>query len=312
MQKAIWKDRLAGVFTALVTPMNGGEIDLPAFERLVASQLEAGIHGLVPVGTTGEAATLSRDETLKIIRTTVDIGRGRAFVMAGVGSNATKSTIDNALRAADLGVDGLLVVTPYYNKPSQSGLFDHFSAVAAAVDLPIVLYSVPGRTGVELAAETAGRLAKAHANIVGIKEAGGRAERVTELRLAGGPDFVVQSGDDMLTLPFLSLGAAGVISVASNLLPDEMVALYDAWKSGDLTLALSLHERIYDLVRHLFIESNPVPVKAALAARKLMSPEVRLPLSQLQPNSLTALNDSLKRFDGWHSAVPGRQGCGVA
>ncbi len=299
MQPISWQERLAGVFTALVTPMNGGAVDLDAFDRLVATQLAAGIHGLVPVGTTGEAATLCGEEITQILRLTVARAAGQAFVMAGVGSNATRATIENAERAADLGVDGLLVVTPYYNKPSQSGLFDHFAAVATAVDLPIVLYSVPGRTGVELAAETAGRLARAYPNIVGIKEAGGRSERVTELRLAGGAGFVVQSGDDALTLPFLSLGAAGVISVASNLLPNEMVSLYRAWKAGSTALALEIHEGIFELVRNLFIESNPVPVKEALAARMQMSAEVRAPLGRLQTSSLVSLRDSLTRFDAW-------------
>ena len=299
MQPISWQERLSGVFTALVTPMNGGEVDLDAFDRLVTTQLAAGVHGLVPVGTTGEAATLSGAEISHLLRLTVARAAGQVFVMAGVGSNATRATIENAQRAADLGVDGLLVVTPYYNKPSQAGLFDHFAAVATAVDLPIVLYSVPGRTGVELAAETAGRLTRAYPNIVGIKEAGGRSERVTELRLAGGPAFVVQSGDDALTLPFLSLGAAGVISVASNLVPNEMVSLYQAWKAGDTALALEIHEGIFDLVRHLFIESNPVPVKAALAARTLISAEVRAPLGRLQAASQVSLSDSLARFDDW-------------
>lgn len=303
MQQSSWQERLAGVFTALVTPMKNGALDLAAFERHVSSQLAAGVQGLVPVGTTGEAATLTPEEISQVIATTVALAKGRAFVMAGVGSNATRTTIDNARRAADLGVDGLLVVTPYYNKPSQDGLFEHFSAVATAVDLPIVLYSVPGRTGVELAAETAGRLARTHRNIVGIKEAGGRCERVTELRAAAGPDFVVQSGDDALTLPFLALGAAGVISVASNLLPGEMVRLYTAWKAGDTRLALELHDGMYDLIHHLFVESNPVPVKAALAAKDLMSAEVRAPLCRLRPGSQTALGESLQRFAQWQPSV---------
>ncbi|MBS1230464.1 MAG: dihydrodipicolinate synthase [Proteobacteria bacterium] len=299
MQQSSLRQRLSGVFTALVTPMQDGALDLSAFERHVAAQLDAGIHGLVPVGTTGEAATLSRAEIAQLIGSTVALAGGNAFVMAGVGSNSTTTTIDNARHAADLGVDGLLVVTPYYNKPSQNGLFDHFAAVAAAVDLPITLYSVPGRTGVELAAPTAARLAAACPNIVSIKEAGGRCERVSELRLACGADFVVHSGDDALTLPFLALGAAGVISVASNLLPREMVRLYDAWQAGDCALALRLHEGIYDLLRHLFIESNPVPVKAALAAAGLMSAEVRAPLGALTTDSQAALRQSLTRFEEW-------------
>lgn len=304
MPQSTLRQRLSGVFTALVTPMKGGALDLPALERHVAAQLAAGVHGLVPVGTTGEAATLCPAEIAQVISATVAQARGRAFVMAGVGSNSTKTTIDNARRAADLGVDGLLVVTPYYNKPSQNGMFDHFAAVAAAVDLPITLYSVPGRTGVELGAATAARLASACPNIVSIKEAGGRCERVSELRLACGADFAVHSGDDALTLPFMALGAVGVISVASNLLPREMVALYDAWQSGDAAAALALHEGIFDLLRQLFVESNPVPVKAALAASGQMSAEVRAPLAALMPVSQTALGESLARFEKWRAAVP--------
>lgn len=303
MQQASLRQRLSGVFTALVTPLKDGALDLAALERHVDSQLAAGVHGLVPVGTTGEAATLSRAEIAKVIGATVAQARGRVFVMAGVGSNSTATTIDNARHAADLGVDGLLVVTPYYNKPSQNGLFDHFAAVAAAVDLPITLYSVPGRTGVELGIATAARLANAYPNIVSIKEAGGRCERVSELRLACGADFVVHSGDDALTLPFLALGAAGVISVASNLLPCEMVRLYEVWQAGDRASALALHEGIYDLLRHLFVESNPVPVKAALAAAGLMSAEVRTPLAALTAASQAAVGESLARFDAWRRAA---------
>jgi 4-hydroxy-tetrahydrodipicolinate synthase len=298
MNQSSWRQRLSGVFTALVTPMQNGALDIAAFERHVMAQLEAGVHGLVPVGTTGEAATLTKEETAQIIRRTVALAQGRAFVMAGAGSNATYATIDKVRHAADLGVNGLLIVTPYYNKPSQAGLFDHFAAVAAEVDLPIMLYNVPGRTGVELAVETAAKLALTYPNIVGIKEASGRSERVTELRLACGADFIIHSGDDALMLPFLALGADGVTSVASNLLPCELVALFDAWRAGKLDRARKLHENMYDLVRHLFIESNPVPVKAALAARGAMTSEVRAPLAPLQPSSQAALGDSLRRFGG--------------
>lgn len=198
----------------------------------------------MPVGTTGEAATLSDDEAEDVIRTTVKAAAGRAFVMAGAGSNAARLAVAKAERAQAAGADGLLLVTPYYNKPSQDGLFDHFSAIAKAVSLPIMLYSVPGRTGVEIAPATAARLAAAHSSIVGIKEAGGKTERVTELRQALGPDFVIHSGDDGLTLPFLALGADGVTSVASNLLPAEVVALCRAWFAGDPRVARRIHEAL--------------------------------------------------------------------
>lgn len=289
--------RLTGVFTALVTPFRDGAVDTPALEKLIEAQIAAGVAGLVPVGTTGEAATLSEEEAEAVIRTTVRVAAGRAFVMAGAGSNATQLAIAKAERAQAAGADGLLLVTPYYNKPSQDGLYEHFSAIAAAVDLPIMLYSVPGRTGVEIAPATAARLAAAHPNIVAIKEAGGKAERVTELRLALGPDFVIHSGDDALTLPFLAAGADGVTSVASNLLPAQVVALCRAWFAGDPREARRIHEALFDLVGHLFIESNPVPVKTALARTGLIGPDLRAPLAPLRPESRKALEASLQSFE---------------
>lgn len=289
--------RLAGVFTALVTPFRNGAIDVPAFEGLVATQLAAGVAGLVPVGTTGEAATLSEAEAEEVIRIAVAKAKGRAFVMAGTGSNATNLAVSKAKRARALGVDGILVVTPYYNKPSQDGLFAHFAAVADAVDIPIMLYSVPGRTGVEIAPATAARLAQAYPHIVGIKEAGGKTERITELRRALGEDFVIHSGDDGLTLPFLAVGADGVTSVASNLLPREIVALCRAWAKGDAREARRIHQGLFDVIGHLFIESNPVPVKTALARSGAISAEVRAPLAPLRPESLKALEASLAAFE---------------
>jgi len=297
MSNPALRRRLSGVFTALVTPMKDGEVDLPSLEKHIEAQLAAGIAGLVPVGTTGEAATLTDDETDEVIRLTVKAARGRAFVMAGAGSNATRIAVAKAQRAAALGADGLLVVTPYYNKPSQAGLFDHFAAVAKAVDLPIMLYSVPGRTGVELAAETCARLARDHANIIGIKEAGGRVERVTELRLACGEDFIIHSGDDALTLPFLAAGADGVTSVASNLLPGDMVALCNAWASGEHENARRIHQKLYNVIGRLFIESNPVPIKTALARRGAMRAEVRAPLAPLRPENAVLLEQSLTAFE---------------
>ncbi|SDC77156.1 4-hydroxy-tetrahydrodipicolinate synthase [Paraburkholderia lycopersici] len=296
MNKPDWKATLSGVFTALVTPFKHGEVDVDAFDRHVQRQLDLGVHGIVPVGTTGEAATLTDAETATVIRIAVERARGRAFVLAGAGANDTAVAIAKARRAVEIGADGLLVVTPYYNKPTQEGLFEHFSAVASAVSVPVVLYSVPGRTGVELAADTAARLAAAHPNIVGIKEAGGRVERVTELRLACGESFVIHCGDDALALSFYALGADGLTSVASNLIPHELLEMYSAWRQGDLTQALRLHDRVFDLVKHLFIESNPVPVKAALAASGLMSPDVRLPLARLAAKSETALLQCLERY----------------
>jgi len=296
MHKPDWKATLSGVFTAIVTPFKNGELDVDALDRHIQRQLDLGVHGLVPVGTTGEAATLTEAEAATVIRIAVERARGRAFVLAGAGANDTAVAISKARRAVDIGVDGLLVVTPYYNKPSQEGLFEHFSAIASSVPVPIVLYSVPGRTGVELAADTAARLAIAHSNIVGIKEAGGRVERVTELRLACGESFVIHCGDDALALPFYALGADGLTSVASNLIPHEMLEMYSAWRQGDAAQAMQLHDRVFDLVKHLFIESNPVPVKAALASAGFMAPDVRLPLARLAGNSEAALLACLNRY----------------
>ena len=288
-----WRDRLSGVFTALVTPFRGGAIDWPAFDRLVERQIAAGVAGLVPVGTTGEAATLAPDEAESLIGRTVEIAAGRAFVLAGAGTMSTARTIAAVERAAALGADGCLLVTPYYNKPDQAGLFAHYAAVASATRLPLVLYSVPGRTGVELATETVGRLARAFANIVAIKESGGRCERVTALRAACPDGFAIHCGDDMLTLPFLALGAVGVTSVVANVAPEAKCALVAAARRGDGRQALALHEALAPLVEALFMETNPVPVKVALAEMGLMLPDVRLPLTPMSSGGRTRLAAAL-------------------
>jgi 4-hydroxy-tetrahydrodipicolinate synthase len=276
--------RFNGVFTALVTPFTEtGDIDWNAFDRLIDRQLEAGIAGLVPVGTTGEAATLDDDEALSVIAHTVKRAGNSAYVLAGTGSNVTKKTIAATKRATDAGAHGVLLITPYYNKPTQEGLVAHFSAVAEATPLDVMLYSVPGRTGVAIAPETAATLAQAHRNIVAIKEAGGDPARVTALRAACGPDFVVHCGDDGLALPFFSLGASGLTSVLSNFQPAEVVALYHAWAEGRREEALALHERLAPLASAMFVESSPSPVKRALALAGAMSDHVRLPLVPLSP-----------------------------
>lgn len=284
--------RLTGVFTALVTPLRGDAVDEVALARHIETQLEAGVAGLVPVGTTGEAATLTDAEAEQVIRTTVRLAAGKAFILAGAGSNSTRIAVDKAKRAADCGVDGLLVVTPYYNKPSAAGIEDHFAAVAEAVSLPVMLYSVPGRTGVAISPESAARLAATHANVVAIKEAGGSVERITALRRAVGDDFVIHSGDDALTLAFLAMGADGVTSVASNVAPRELVAMLAAWQAGDAPQALRMHRKLAALFDALFVESNPVPTKALLSQLGRMSDEVRAPLAPLQPTSRTTVSQA--------------------
>ncbi len=272
------KDRWAGVFTALVTPFRDGEIDLPAFDALVERQIAAGVAGLVPVGTTGEAATLSDAEAVGLIERTVRIAAGRVLVVAGAGSNDTGKTVAKVRAAEKAGADAVLVVTPYYNKPTQAGLIAHYDAVAAATGRPVMLYSVPGRCGVEIAPSTCAELMARRDNVFVIKEAGGSVERVTRLRAACGGDLIVHSGDDGLTLPFLALGAAGVTSVVANVAPEAMVALVAAWRRGDRAEALRLHESLADLTAAMFVESNPGPVKAALALAGEIAPDMRLPL----------------------------------
>ena len=288
--------RLDGVFTALVTPFRDGRVDTAAFEALVERQIAAGVAGLVTAGTTGEAATLRQDEIDDLVARTVRIARGRAMVIAGAGTNDTLATLDKVRRAEASGADGLLIVTPYYNRPSQRGLLQHYGAVADATGLPIMLYSVPGRCGVEIATETCAALRDRYDNIVAIKEAGGSVERVTRLRRACGADFPIHSGDDGLTLPFLAAGAVGVTSVVSNVAPEGMVALVRAWQAGDAAGALALHEQLAELSEILFVEPNPVPAKAALALDGYAAPDLRLPLTPMEPKNLGLLEAALRRY----------------
>ncbi len=289
-------ERFNGVFTALITPFKDGAVDTAAYDALVERQIEAGVAGLVPVGTTGEAATLSDEEADALIARTVKLAAGRVLVMAGAGANDTKKTIDKVKRAEQAGADAVLIVTPYYNKPTQAGLVAHYGAAAEATSLPVMLYSVPGRCGVEIAPETCAVLLERHDNIVAIKEAGGSAARVTQLRTACGDRLIIHSGDDGLTLPFLSLGAVGVTSVVANVAPREMVQLVEAWKTGDTARALALHELIAELTDGMFIESNPGPVKAALALSNLAGPEMRLPMVPVSPANRERLAGILGRF----------------
>lgn len=297
-------NRFDGVFTALVTPFRDGAVDVAAFEALVERQVDAGVAGLVAAGTTGEAATLRQHEIDDLVARTVRIARGRSVVLAGVGTNDTRTTIEKARHAEAAGAEGLLVVTPYYNKPTQAGLVAHYGAVAGATGLPVMLYSVPGRCGIEIAADTCARLAERHANVVAIKEAGGSVERVTRIRRACGPNFPIHSGDDALTLPFLAAGAVGVTSVVSNVAPEGMVALVGAWRRGDAAAALARHEDLAELTEMLFVEPNPVPAKAALSLAGLASAELRLPLTAMDPGNLERLAAAVSRYRAATSSAP--------
>lgn len=287
-----------GTMTALVTPLHDGALDEDALRRLVAQQLAGGVDVLVPCGTTGEGATLTPDEAARVIRVCVEEARGRAPVVAGTGSNSTQATIENTRRAKEAGAQGALVVTPYYNKPQQEGLFRHFEAVARAGGLPVILYNVPSRTSVDLLAETVGRLSKVP-GIVGIKEASGSIVRSLEvLEAVEGRPFDLLSGDDGFTLPVLAVGGDGVISVASNVVPERVSAIVRRFKAGDLKGAQEAQLALNALIRALFVETNPAPIKAAMALRGHMRDEVRLPLVSASEATRAKLKAALDALAG--------------
>lgn len=267
-----------GVITALITPLRDGNVDEAAFRRLLERQIVAGVHGVVPMGTTGESATLHLDEHKRVVEQCVEIAAGRIRVIAGAGSSATDKAIELTRFAKTVGADGALVVTPYYNRPSQAGMQAHFEAVADAVQLPILLYNVPGRTGVDLSNETVAALA-AHPNIVGIKDASADVARASWMRANIHGAFDLISGDDSSYLGYAAHGGVGVISVTSNVAPEAMVALYDAIQAGDFAVARSWQERLIGLHKALFLDNSPSPAKYALARLGLCEEEVRLPLS---------------------------------
>ncbi|HEU6448737.1 MAG TPA: 4-hydroxy-tetrahydrodipicolinate synthase [Verrucomicrobiae bacterium] len=285
-----------GTYTAIVTPFRDGVIDEDALERLIKFQIKGGVDGIVPVGTTGESPTVDCEEHIRLVELSVKFAAKKIKVLAGTGANSTKEAIELTQAAEKVGADGSLQVAPYYNKPTQEGLYQHFKAIARATpQLPIMLYSIPGRCGIEIAIDTVKRLATDCKNIVGIKEAGGSCDRVSQLRAACGEKFVILSGDDSLTIPFMSVGAQGVISVASNVIPKEVSQMVEAFARGNAKKATQLHAKFYPLFKDLFIETNPVPVKAALAMMKIIHEEYRLPLVQMNPRNWDALRTTMKR-----------------
>lgn len=283
-----------GTYTAIVTPFKNGKIDEAAFERLIKNQIKGGVEGIVPVGTTGESPTVDYEEHVHVIALAIKFVAGKIKVLAGTGANATREAIYLTREAEKLGADGSLQVAPYYNKPTQEGLFQHFREIARNTKLPIVLYSVPSRCGVEIGVETVRRLVSECKNIIGIKEAGGSCDRVSQLRAALDSKFEILSGDDSLTIPFMSAGAKGVISVVSNVAPREVAQMVRAYAAGESKKALELHEKLYPLFKDLFIESNPVPVKAALAMMGQIEEEYRLPLVPLSAKNRETLRATLK------------------
>jgi len=283
-----------GTYTALVTPFRDGALDESAFASLIEWQIESGVTGIVPAGTTGESATLSHAEHQRVIELAVQAARGRCKVIGGTGSNATDEAVSLTVEAEKAGADAALLVAPYYNKPTQEGLFRHYKAVAENTKLPIILYSIPGRCGIEIGVETTARLAR---ECPSIKEAGGSVERVSQLRAALPPEFSILSGDDSLTLAFLSVGAQGVISVASNIIPREMSRMVAAFLEGRPGEARELHARFYPLFRDLFIESNPIPIKTALCLAGRIDGEFRLPLCEMSPANAAKLLATMRNLN---------------
>jgi len=291
-------DWLRGCATALVTPFTGdGAVDEKRLRELIEYQIASGVRVLVPCGTTGESVTMSDDENRLVIRTTVELSRGRAKVIAGTGSNSTSVTIERSKAARELGVDGVLTVAPYYNKPTQEGLYAHFRAIAEAVNgLPVVIYNVPGRTSSNISADTTLRLARDCDNIVAVKEASGNLSQIMEILRSRPEGFRVISGDDALTLPMIALGADGLISVASNEAPKLMSELNDHALAGNWDEARALHYRLLPLMEANFIESSPGPVKAAMALMGLLEENLRLPLVPVQEKTRARMREVLNEL----------------
>lgn len=288
-----------GVLTALVTPLKDGKVDVGALCELVEWQIDAGVDGLVPCGTTGEAATLDPDERNLVIRTVVDVVKasGRAVpVVAGTGSNSTKVTIELSKSAIEAGSEGVLLVCPYYNKPTQAGLKSHFQTILAEVDVPVIIYNIPGRTGVDLHAQTFVKLAE-HARVVGIKEATGSVVRAAELVQALDGKAAVLAGDDPLYLPVLAVGGQGIVSASACVAPREMVAVMRLWRAGDLEAARQRYLDLLDLFGALFTETNPAPAKAALHLMGRLAPEIRLPLVWPAPSTVEKVRAALTHLE---------------
>jgi 4-hydroxy-tetrahydrodipicolinate synthase len=289
------KSMFNGAHTALVTPFKDREFDEAAFRKLIDSQFENGIAGIVPCGTTGESPTLSHDEHARVIEIAIDATAGRGIVIAGTGSNSTREAIALTQSAERAGADAALLVCPYYNKPSQEGLFQHYRAIATTTQLPLMLYSIPGRSVIEITVETQERLHKECPNIMAMKEAGGDPERVSQIREILPESYQVLSGDDALTLPFMERGAVGVVSVASNLIPAQLAALVSAMLEGDNDKASQIHAECTPLFEGLLsLDTNPVPIKEALALTGLITNELRLPLTGLAAENTSKLTRMLQ------------------
>ncbi len=285
-----------GSCVALVTPFKDGQVDEKKLEELIEFQIANGTSTIVPCGTTGESPTLSHAEHKRVIALTVKYVRKRVLVMAGTGSNSTREAIEMTKYAKEAGVDGALVVVPYYNKPTPKGLIEHFKAIAQAAPLPIIVYNIPGRSGVNMLPATIIELARAEKNIVGVKEASGNIDQASELSAVLGPSFDILSGDDSLTLPIMSVGGKGVISVMANIAPKDVAELCSAWKAGNVARAQELHLKMYPLIKALFLETSPIPLKTAMGWMGLCSPEMRSPLGGMEKINENRLATALKNY----------------
>ncbi len=288
---------LKGAFVAIVTPFKNGEIDEERMRELIEFQIENGTHGIVPCGTTGESATLSHEEHKRVVKITVDQVNKRVPVIAGSGSNSTREALELTAFAKEVGADAALVITPYYNKPTQEGLYQHYKKLAEEVRFPIVIYNVPSRTGCDILPETVARLASDFKEIVGIKEATGSVRRATEiLEKVDREDFSLLSGDDFIVYPLICVGGRGVISVVSNIAPNDMANLVEAALDADYTKAKELHYKLQPLCRAMFLETNPIPVKTALAMMGKIEEELRLPLCKMKEENRKRLESILKDY----------------
>lgn len=291
-----------GSMVAIVTPFsakgakNGSNIDEPAYKKLIEFHIKNGTSAIVPCGTTGESATLDYAEHDRVIELTVEYADGRVPVIAGTGSNSTREAIDLTKHAKKAGANASLQVSPYYNRPTQKGLYEHFKAIAEAVDIPIILYNIASRTGVNIEPETMAKMAKDCKNIVGVKEASGSLEQMARIKKLCGEKFALISGDDALTLPVLAIGGTGVISVVANIVPRDVADMVKAFEEGDMEEAQALHYKLLPLIKAMFIETNPTPVKTAMGLMRLCEPDLRLPMCEMLPENKEKLVKALKEY----------------
>ncbi len=285
-----------GSIVALITPFKNGKVDETSYKKLVEFQIKNGTNGIVPCGTTGESPTLTNDEHHRVVEICVQAAKGRVPVIAGTGSNSTAEAIELTKHAAKAGADGALIVSPYYNKPTQKGLYLHFKAIAENAKIPIILYNIKGRTGVNIETETVAKLVRDCKNIVGVKEASGSVDQAKAVKQACGKNFILLSGDDALTLAMMEVGGVGVISVVANIVPNDVVSMIDAYNKGDKKKAYAIHEKLKPLVEAMFIETNPIPVKKAAELLGLASGELRLPMCDMEEANYEKLKAALENY----------------